>query len=211
MKILILNKHPHDVVGGSEIQCDFIARGLLRRGHDVVYGALAGQQSRYEVPYDCSPLPARNPAALRELLERVRPDLVYWRHNLKGFLGSAREISRLGSALVFAVSHESDVQRFPKRARLKKPFEVFRHFVNYHGHRFVDGVASQNAELLGCVPAPRQAHLRNLMTDRCEPFSWPRDYVVWVSNLKPRKKPERFVELAQRLQSRTGPLRLAKK
>lgn len=199
VKILLLNQHVHDVVGGSEIQCDFIARDLAKRGHEVTYGAFSGRHSHYDVPYHCRALAPYDPLALRQLLHRVEADLVYWRFNLKGFFRSAREIRRFGSALVLAVSHESDVQRFPSRARKKGLLGILRHTFNYGGYRYVDGVASQNADLLKQVPVARRVLLRNLMNERAEPFAWPRPYVAWVSNLKPRKKPECVIELAKRL------------
>jgi hypothetical protein len=42
MKILIINQHISDALGGSEMQCDLIAHGLTNLGHQVIYGFITG-------------------------------------------------------------------------------------------------------------------------------------------------------------------------
>ncbi len=49
MNLLIINQHPSDSLGGSEMQCDLIARGLTERGHQVVYASV-GSMRKEEYP-----------------------------------------------------------------------------------------------------------------------------------------------------------------
>lgn len=199
MQILILNKHPSATIGGSEIQCDLLARGMLARGHDVHYGAFGGVASGHSSPYPCTALSPRDTVSLERLLERVDPELVYWRFNLRRFLRAAKVIRRHGPKLVFSVSHESDVQKLPRSLRRRSLRRSLRHLVNYQGYWYVDGLISLNRNLLGRVPVRRQVHIPNMMEETAHPFSWPVPFIAWVSNVKERKRPERFIELAAKL------------
>jgi glycosyltransferase involved in cell wall biosynthesis len=199
VKILILNKHPSVSIGGSEIQCDLLASGLVERGHAVHYGAFGGVASGRSFPYPCAALSHRDADCLGELLEHVDPELVYWRFNLRRFLRAAKVIHRHGPKLVFGVSHETDVQKLPRFSRRPSLRRSLRHLVNYQGYRYVDGLISLNPDLLGQVPVRRQVHIPNMMEEAARPFSWPAPFIAWVANMKERKRPERFIELAARL------------
>ena len=45
MKVLLVNRHMDTILGGSEIQCDLIARKLLEFGHQVSYLALQSKNT----------------------------------------------------------------------------------------------------------------------------------------------------------------------
>ncbi len=48
MKIVIVNQHIQDVIGGSEIQCDLIAANLTSLGHQVTYAGANQQPKQYQ-------------------------------------------------------------------------------------------------------------------------------------------------------------------
>jgi len=77
MKVLIINKHQSDLFGGSEMQCDLIARGLVERGHTVIYGAVDGKRkaSYSELPYMVIPLAIGKSGALSMVLQDEKPDV----------------------------------------------------------------------------------------------------------------------------------------
>ena len=212
MKILIINKHLHDVVGGAEIQSDFIATQLMRRNHDVVYLAVQGKQSEYDVEYQVQPASLRFDE-LRRLVASHRPDLVYWRCSKLHFLRSALAIKLAGTKLVFAACNLHDVTKwshkvnFPAQGftqRFRRRYLIVRELIssrlNHFGHHFVDGVIAQTDEQAGKLSVKREVVIRSLADERSVPFTWPKPFVLWVASIKPRKNPEAYLQLATQLQ-----------
>ncbi len=210
LRVVIVNQHPADMLGGSEIQCDIIARGLVARGHQVDYLAVGGRSDRdYQVPYGVHPV-ARQADAIADRVLLLKPDILYWRFNKHCFARSVARIRRAGIPVVFSVSHVRDVTRFffqprawgpPGFKSLRRAFkEGWRLYKEHGGFAHVDALVSNNPDNLGLAPVPLQLHIPNSMTTAAEPFSWPRPYCLWVANIKDRKQPEKFVELAARLQ-----------
>ncbi len=109
MNILILNQHIQDVVGGSEAQCDLIAKYLTQFGHHVLYFAINGQQSPIilRILWNHGPLTWRE---LRRMVSTHQPDIVYWRFNKRRLLPSVLLLKLLGKKVVFAISHINDVK-----------------------------------------------------------------------------------------------------
>lgn len=68
--------------------------------------------------------------------------------------------------------------------------------MNFRGHRFVDPLVTPSRDLLGRAPVRRQIVIPNMMETDSIPSTWPRPQIAWVANIKPRKRPEAFVELA---------------
>lgn len=210
MHIAIVNQHPADMLGGSEIQCDIIAHGLAQRGHRVDYIAVSGKADRdYSTFYNVHPAP-RNADAIADLILLLKPQIVYWRFNKHCFAKAAQRIRKSGIPIVFSVSHIRDVSRFylqpgawqlggfkALRRALKESWRLYR---EHRGFTYVDALVSNNADNLNRVAVPVQLHIPNSMITRMEKFHWPRPYCLWVANIKDRKQPEKFVELATRLQ-----------
>jgi len=212
MKIVVVNKHPKDALGGSEIQSDRIAARLLHRGHEVLYAvAKPGSETR-DVPYRTRSL--GGVLDLRRMLRTERPDVVYWRYNRSMLLAAALCCRRLGVPLVFAISHVNDVRRWVRvrrNLRPSHPLLFLRHVVyivkhtlsariNYAAFRYVSGFTSVAAELLERLPAAcrsRSRHIRSIAGAlEAEAFAWPRPYAVWVANVKRAKNPEAVVRAA---------------
>lgn len=205
MRVAIVNQHPQDVLGGSEIQCDLIARGLVLRGHHVVYVAVAGC-GEYRVPYEVRTAPFRGSAIAQACVD-AEPEVVYWRLNLRSFRAAAAGLRRAGVPLVFAVSNRNDVNpwRSPTMVAgglqdrlLRLAFQLY-HRWNYTGWRHVEGAVTLNGDLLDRIPATRRAHIPNAMPRNTVSFSWERPYAVWVANLKPHKRPEACLEISDLL------------
>jgi glycosyltransferase involved in cell wall biosynthesis len=208
MRVLLINRHPKDLIGGSEIQCDIIARHLSTFGHEVHYLAVDGVSPTSEKDYAVHD-EALTLRTLRRTLSWLRPDVVYYRFNKHKLLRAGVAVSRHGVPLVFAVSALVDTMAwlngvaFPGNQEARSPKQLAAraltactHRLNHEGFRLVDGVTSLTNELLGKVPVRRQIMIRDsTFDDRCA-FSWPRPYVVWIANLKPGKQPEIFIELA---------------
>ncbi|HEX6882616.1 MAG TPA: glycosyltransferase family 4 protein [Planctomycetota bacterium] len=201
MRILIVNRHRADVVGGSEIQCDQIARALTERGHAPTYAVMEPRRARYELPYPCLPV-APGRAGFRAALAEARAELVYWRFNRRGLWAAAGAARDAGAAFLYALSHDDDTRVWPALADLASPRRAWRALLagaNALACRRVDGFVAQHAGQARGLPQGRTRVIHNSAFAGTSAFAWPRPYVAWVANVKPRKRPERFVELAQAL------------
>jgi glycosyltransferase involved in cell wall biosynthesis len=200
MRFLIVNRHREDVVGGSEIQCDQIARELQARGHALTYAVMEARRARYSAPYPCAPLTRR--ADLCAVLRDSRAELVYWRFNRRGLWSAVRAAHRAGAVFLYALSHDDDTRLLPGRTALGSPGSAWRSLVaglNALGKYRVDGfVAQHDGQARGLSPHKTRVIHNSAFAERAE-FDWPRPFVAWVANVKARKRPERFVELARAL------------
>jgi hypothetical protein len=223
LRVAVINRHPDDVIGGSELQCDLFARGLVGLGHHVTYLAMhaatmpsavptASRRVAGDHPYTVVPLSpdaSRDAAAVAAAVRAAGADVVYWRMNRPGLA----EVSGLLAAgphpipVVLAVAHVDDVSRWatgplggggPRdvAAALR---QRIAHRRSWRTFRTVAGIAAQREDFVGRVPVPLQRHVPNVVDPTAEPFAWPRPYVAWVANLKPRKRPELLVPLAEAL------------
>lgn len=216
MRVAIVNQHPSDVVGGSELQCDLVARGLSERGHDPVYVAVGRDPAADapDVPYPVVPV-AHGPDPIARAVLETRPDVVYWRFNRRGLRKVAAALRPAGVPLVVALAHVDDVTPWPSspwpargstlRDRASDLRSRLRHRLELAAYRDVTAVASQRADLVDRVPhvdAALQRHVPNIMDSSLAdgpPFVHPRPYVAWVANLKPRKRPDLLPALADAL------------
>ena len=214
LRITVVNQHPEDVIGGSELQAHLFAEGLVARGHDVTYLAMrsrmtAAPDGRH--PYRTVPLDrtaSGDPARVADAVRATGADVVYWRMNRVGLDGVARRLSREPRVpVVLAVAHVNDVSRWttaPRvpggpRDRLSDLRHRLAHRRSWRAFADVAAVASQREDFLGRVPVPLQRYVPNVVDPTIEAFAWPRPYVAWVANLKPRKRPELLVPLAAAL------------
>lgn len=217
LRIVVVNRHLRDAVGGSELQCDLVARGLTARGHEVTYLAVGGSggsaseggepsttRSAYRI-VDVTASAGGIVAAVRDL----QPDVVYWRYGRRHLDPVVRATRRIGVPVVLAVAHADDVARWPPRAwpdQLRRwPGDArqrLRHRASYRALGRVAGVASQREDQLPAVRDRPVRLVRNLVVlpdPAPGPRTHPRPYVAWVGNLKARKRPELCRDLAEAL------------
>ena len=209
MKIAIINKHKEDTLGGSEIQCDIIARRLSERRHTIHYLAMGGK-GHYNTAYKVTPV-AREAEAIVAAIKTVKPDIIYWRYNKHQFFPAIREIHSLEIPFVFAVSHINDIKKWDAKAVSKNKLLLKRFIISglrvvenrsqYRGFRYVDGVIVNNSEFLNRLDVHNQVCIRSFVENVKKSFPWNRPYVVWVSSLKPSKRPELCLDVAKKLQN----------
>jgi len=219
LHVAVINQHPDDVVGGSELQCDLIARGLVARGHTVSYLAVhasaALERSSRDAgsrPYAVIPLGRSASSDAAEIVAAVRDcgaDVVYWRMNRGGLAEVARLLADGPHAVpvTFAVAHVDDVTRWPSAPpEVLRPRALVADLRQRVGHRRswrafddVAAVAAQRQDFLARVPVALQRYVPNGVDPTVVPFTWPGPYVAWVANLKPRKRPEQLIPIARAL------------
>jgi glycosyltransferase involved in cell wall biosynthesis len=218
MKVLIINQHISDVLGGSEMQCDLIARGLAARGHKVVYVAVGKKRKDHysnDLPYNVEPIAIEKKGELLTFLNKLKPDVVYWRYNKNVLLRSTLQIRKANIPLVFAVSHVNDVNKFVSLPRFdntglqsvvkflaKTVVYQLKSIVNYQAFQYVDAITLLNSQYAGKLPVQHQKVIWNSVTDKTESFEWKRPYCLWVANIKSSKRPEAFIQLAKLMSHR---------
>ncbi len=142
--------------------------------------------------------------ALQRLLGRIRPDVIYQRVGC-GHTGLAAHYARRnGCRLIWHVAHDDEVTpgKFPGAAHALYRFlekRSIEYAIRHAGH--IVAQTAQQAELLrahygrqvdAVVPNFHPAPTETL--DKRGPPT-----VLWVANLKPWKRPETFVQLAEAL------------
>lgn len=212
MKILIINQHPQDLIGGSEMQCDLIATQLTRSGHEVIYLAVNGSRQQYHAAYTVVPATLRWPALRRVIVEH-RPDVVYWRFNKRKFLASALLLKYLRVKVVFAISHINDTLKWSHKVRkgaddlktrIKQGYRsvhpALASRTNHFGYYFVDGVIAQLDDQSGKLPVKKHTVISNSVETTSVPFFWKSPFILWASSIKTSKHPEKYLELARNFQ-----------
>ena len=215
LHVAVVNRHPDDTIGGSELQCDLFARGLVARGHRVTYVALHADTSAAdpaEEPYArvrLDPDASRDASTIADAIVASGADVVYWRYGRQQLDGVAARLARAPRQvpLVLAVAHVDDVSRWPSsppvRGGLRDIAADVRHRLahrrSWRAFRDVAAIAAQREDFLGRVPVGVQRHVPNVVDPTTVPFVWPRPYVAWVASIKPRKRPEQLVPLARAL------------
>lgn len=207
MKIAIVNQHISDVIGGSELQCDFLAEGLVNKGHEVLYVAPSSKiEDKHNKIYRIHFVKKSATSILRSILA-FKADVVYWRFNKHHFRAVAKGLHENEIPLVFAVAHINDLQPWstkPSKGGMgTKVLLLLRRIksrYNHSGFKYVTALTTLNEDFLKYSPLKNSFYVPNGMIEEYEAFNWPRPFVAWIANIKPAKRPEVFVDLARRLE-----------
>ncbi len=221
MKIFFINNFsPKEVIGGSEIQCWLLAKHLSNRGYQISYLALQSladkrqeQRDDFKIYY----LTNKNDNKLKifinfyNLLKKEKPDVCYIRIFKHLFL--LNKISKfLKIPVVFNTSHISDchpdlekiklslnILKFLKSIRI-----VIQRHLNFSTLRKVNLVTinKYQAEFLNKKYGIKAETIYNSMEDNYDKNkSEKQKQIVWVNNIKARKRPEVFINLANQFKN----------
>ncbi|MDR9409805.1 MAG: glycosyltransferase family 4 protein [Balneolaceae bacterium] len=199
MKITIVNRHREDTLGGSELQCDFIATELTRRGYDVTYVVPGGEKEKYHTTYNVITC-MQNSVEIEASIVKTNPDIVYWRFNKNFFFDTVRKLKKHPCKFTFSASSAYDVNWFlyKKSVPFRKNIpRFFKSIKEQMGMRYVDAVIVNNESHLNKLPVKHQTFIPNGMTDEVEEFSWDKPYCAWIANIKKIKRPELFIDLSK--------------
>ncbi|MGA1822563.1 MAG: glycosyltransferase family 4 protein [Thermoplasmatota archaeon] len=217
MKVcIVLGNYYKYGMGGSEIQAKFLADYLLKHDSTVSYVFHGRENSlspiedkgnfklfQVKKPFRGKrPLNYLNKGFIMRLMDKISPDLVYYRGNLDFSDVISGYTSRNGIPLVYGLA--SDVQSKRRKIRRNGMFLVDA-LNKYLGERFYDRVdrficqseyqKSQLKENFGYDSIViRNGHpIPDKLEEKDDP---PR--IIWIGNIKGIKQPMLFVELAER-------------
>lgn len=199
MNITIVNKHREDVLGGSELQCDFIATELVKREHNVKYIAPKGNKEVYDAQYEVITCENKGFEISKKIIES-RPNIVYWRYNKHHLYSVMSSLKKEGLPVVFAASSVNDVNPWfgKKKSRLRSFIKnLVKSHWNHFGIKMANAVTVNNPEYLKMLPVAKQYYIPNGMISDYKDFEWKKPYCAWVSNIKQIKRPEKLIELAK--------------
>src|SRR5690625_136487 len=203
-KIVIINRHRDDTIGGSELQCDLIASELSQRGYSVVY-IVPGGKGPYERERGYNIIACENTGQqIAKVTISQKPDIVYWRYNKRNFYEAAKLINKSSLPIIFSSSSERDVKRsiHKKDYNLKKYIKLYiKNSWNRRGFKFVDAVVVNNISHLNLLPISCQKFIPNGMLSSLTPFKWDKPYCAWISSLKQIKRPELIPALAKEFEN----------
>jgi glycosyltransferase involved in cell wall biosynthesis len=221
-RILFVKRyHVSRVTGGAEAQCNMLAVELARRGWDVHY---ACEMTEVRPPYvvdgvtlhalpPCPAWRSTNRPLLRKLMAELNPDVVYNR-SFDIYTGFSLLDAPKRTVKVWALGLEQDGFIGEYLIQLWKAFTLHDFLVRlpYHVYpRFIAKRGMRRADLVLAQSTEQQERLRRLGIEgvllRNSHVPVPeeeiqqhegRPVVLWVSSIKPWKRPELFIELARR-------------
>lgn len=208
---MIVNQHISDLVGGSEIQCDNLAKGLSNKGHSVVYAATGRlRKTSYEYEYPVYALDVYNKKEVEDFLISHKPDVIYWRYNKIGLRSFFKKVpdsvgfvfasSALNDFLKYGAASSFFVNPFGLKESLSRIKSKLISAYNYKTLSQVDLVTVLNRDYLKLSPNKNTQLVTNSMSCKVlSDFDYKKKFVVWVANIKPQKQPEKFIELASEL------------
>lgn len=203
MKVLIVNRHREDSLGGSELQCDFIASELTGRGYRVQYLAMMGSDKNYNTIYEVIPCSSDTDSII-ENIKKSQPDVIYWRYNKRHFYPVARYARKKKIKFIFAASHIIDLKPwiFNKKTGLISTMRtLIKRLWQHRGFNYVDALVVNNKDFLDVLSIQKQVFIPNGMTGNSVAFNWGKPYITWVANIKEVKRPELYIDLAKELES----------
>lgn len=204
MRIAIVNQHRQDTMGGSELQCDFIAKELTSREYDVRYIAVKGSNKDYNCTYEVLSCKSESKDII-EKLTQLQPDIIYWRYNKNEFYEAAKYSKKMGIRFIFSASHLIDLNPWYFNRNTRFLYTI-RNLINrlwqHRGFKYIDALIVNNKEYLNILPVPKQYYIPNGMSTEYVPFTWNKPYILWVANIKQPKRPELFVDLAKEFASK---------
>jgi glycosyltransferase involved in cell wall biosynthesis len=214
---IVLPDHWAANFGGAEYQAKVLIDALVADGgFDITYLARNVSESYTPSAYkirrvrtcrkltryaDFFDLPS-----LYTLLRNARPDVIYQTVGSAYTGATAFYARRAGARMVWQIASDVDVEPFEGGLSLNYPFRYIEKKLLEYGVRNATTIVAQtrkqdallhrhylrhaDAVIPNFHPQPRE------LIDKREPVS-----VLWVANLKPLKRPELFVRLAQDLRA----------
>lgn len=203
MKILIINNHIKSDLGGSELQCHILAKGLSCNGHEVVYLAPGNTLAEDFSDLNYRVVSSKDTGQeLSKALLEIAPDVIYWRRDKKNIYQVARAAKAANIPFLFAVSHISNLTLGfgnPKREVrdvLGSMYWFLRSFYELRAIQLATYITVLNPDLVTLVKHKHVQFVANSVPRDIVQFSWSKPYIAWIASIKPEKRPEEVLALA---------------
>ena len=220
MKVAIFTKQFPDkgFIGGAEIQAYLLAKYLTLRNHQISYLAFGDQKNQAEkkdgftIKYiaGIKDKSLNFVKSLHQSLKKDRPDIFFIRDFRYLFLSNL-VCKNLKIPLVYNTTHINNCQPYPKKieaspnpvASLASIKAGLMHYLNFVALKKVNLITinKYHARLLKDKYNITATPIYNSMEDNYEKnkLAKKENIVVWVANLKTRKRPELYIQLADQL------------
>lgn len=210
MRILLINNHYTQSLGGSEIVSHLLAEELQKQGFRIVYGAVNGFNSDLSFNYEVRDLTSYK-GSLHRAISKDEFDVVYWNYNKKSIWPNFYYFRKLNLKVIWVIHNINDLTPFSKKKSsltllgLMKRYikNVFNLFTYNYSRRLVNGYVAINPEHLNLMPDNKpKAFIANGVPTMHSGGQIEEKYILWISNLKKVKNPEHFYQLSQSFKSR---------
>ena len=194
-RILVINKHVKDFLGGSEIQSDTIAINLNKNFNNIGYLCIEGKKKdkkSYQL-INCK----NNFISIMKNIFIFNPSLIYWRFNRNYLIRIILLCKLLNIKLIFATSNITDLlfQKKNKFHFIRQLLFVFQNLFI----KFVDGTTVNNKTYLKHSISKNKIYIPNIIDKKRVKFKWSKKYFIWVSNIKEKKNLEIYLKIANDL------------
>jgi glycosyltransferase involved in cell wall biosynthesis len=220
-KLLLISQYFPVCTGGAEQQIYWLAK-CLQASMDVHYLTISDQDLASGEPgIAISTIPSRKvlPRVLGlcyvldysrvwNVFQRIAPDIIYVQ-GASAYMGMAARYAKSSPcALIWHIASARDVRPFVMHSLRTIPFDYVDKKMIEYGIRHADyifGQAQYEEDLLrqnyGRTCDLIVGNWHTVPTTPC--VKGPRPKIVWVANIKPLKKPETFLDLAEKLSTVT--------
>ncbi len=202
--------------GGAEIQAFQLAKYLSNSGHDVYYiyeGKEDNNFKKYGIkwftikrwfPGTLKKSPIITYIKMRNILDSIEPDIIYKRSAQRhtGFLGGY--CKRRKSKLVFAVSSDNQCKSFFRNDYFLFPYDFLVEKFRIYGVRNSDLIIAQHEKQKNMLK--ENFNLDSIVIPNSHkvpegPFKKEKPPIIsWIANIKKWKKPELFLDLAEKFE-----------
>lgn len=207
----VLSHHPKDVPGGAEYQAHLVCQELSERGHDCYYIAHSTNDDCTTIEGDVTLIKIDERGGYRSVIETIReidPDVCYFRNANDLPLASLATVSS-EAFIVFNISHDKQCLPIYKNMfgesneqSLKKVFKGMRYSFFKSLLGVPDRILAQTAKQQRLLRENRGIDATVVGNGHPLPADDIRKQdppiVLWLASLKEWKRPEYFIELADR-------------
>ena len=202
LKIIFVNQHFEDKLGGSEIVCNSYCNYLSKSGYSVTLINPTTKKLKYKSDFKIITVKPDGDSIAREI-NNLKADIIYWNLNLYHLRKSILQLKK-NSVLIFALHNNHDHRLIPLNAfsinsisDLYKFFPyIFKHIYNFTALKYFDGITTVNPAFYNEIKNKNKEIILNPVTKITKKFNWSKPYVCWVGELKKIKRPEIFYKLA---------------
>ena len=216
--VFISKSHVINSIGGAEMQMDILAQALTKKGWDVTYVTNAVKSFQYFNRYKLIPAPTVK-MKFWECLSKIDADIYYQRgrKQLTAWIGEF--CAKKHKKFLFSLANDTDCLKYRcLRSNGASSSEIFKSMFYLYKNLKLDYVSLQGMHKANLVLSQTQFQKKRLKENLgidSEVFynvhNIPKvnyiyrktktPIILWLANMKPRKRPEIFMKLAKEMKN----------